>query len=294
MSGGYWGRAVGRPTKRWDDPLSRMDPLKFEGLVADYYRRQGYRVVECGTGGTKNRYDGGIDLKLYRDDEYIVVQCKRYTNSIVRHNDVHQLLGIMHTEGATRAIFINSGEYSRHALKKLQGIPNFQMIDGVQLREMFGATEIASEPIAVRDRIEPTFGVSAPRSPAGQWQDYALTIPNARPSDVTYRKAEGERNPDRSAWILVVASIALLMGSCIRHFSHRSNQRQPAMSRAVASPSNASSFSEASGVKPMPMQPRDTPRAVVTPHQPTEAEIRDQQRKADEAMEILKESTPEM
>jgi hypothetical protein len=115
-----------------------MDPLKFEALVADYYRGQGYRVVECGTGGTKGRYDGGIDLKLYRDDEYIVVQCKRYTNSVVKHNDVHQLLGIMHTEGATRAIFINSGEYSRHALQKLQGIPNFQMIDGVQLREMIG------------------------------------------------------------------------------------------------------------------------------------------------------------
>jgi hypothetical protein len=116
-----------------------MDPLKFEALVADYYRGQGYRVVECGTGGTKGRYDGGIDLKMYRDDEYIVVQCKRYTNSVVKHNDVHQLLGIMHTEGATRAIFINSGEYSRHALRKLQGIPNFQMIDGVQLREMIGS-----------------------------------------------------------------------------------------------------------------------------------------------------------
>jgi hypothetical protein len=271
-----------------------MDPLKFEGLVADYYRRQGYRVVECGTGGTKGRFDGGIDLKLYRDDEYIVVQCKRYTNSVVKHNDVHQLLGIMHTEGATRAIFINSGEYSRHALKKLQGIPNFQMIDGVQLREMFGSTEVASEPIAVRDRIEPTFGPTARRSAAGQWQDYALTIPNARPSGVTYRRPEREKKPDRNAWILVVAAIGLLMGSCIRHFSHRSNEPQPAMSRAVASPLHASSFSEASGVKPIPIQPRDTPRAVVTPHQPTQAEIREQQRKADEAMEILKKNTPEM
>ena len=134
MSGRYWRSGFSRPDKRWDDPLSRMDPLKFEALVAAYYRRQGYRVEECG--GGKGRFDGGIDLKLYRDGEYVVVQCKRYTKSVVTHNPVHELLGVMQTEGATRAIFINSGEYSHHALKKLRGIPNFEMIDGAQLREM--------------------------------------------------------------------------------------------------------------------------------------------------------------
>lgn len=136
MSGRYWRSGFSRPGKRWDDPLSRMDPLKFEALVADYYRRQGYRVEECG--GGKGRFDGGIDLKMYRGGEYIVVQCKRYTKSVVTHNPVHELLGVMQTEGATRAIFINSGEYSHHAVKKLRGIPNFEMIDGAQLREMIG------------------------------------------------------------------------------------------------------------------------------------------------------------
>jgi len=56
-----------------------------------------------------SRYDGGIDLKLRRGDEYVVVQCKHWNAKQVPHNDVHQLLGVMLSESATGAIFVTSG-----------------------------------------------------------------------------------------------------------------------------------------------------------------------------------------
>ena len=49
------------------DSLSRVDWREFERLLADYYRRQGFGVEHCGTGASASRFDGGIDLKLFRD-----------------------------------------------------------------------------------------------------------------------------------------------------------------------------------------------------------------------------------
>lgn len=79
---------------RWDDSLSRVGWDKLETLLADYYRGQGYRVEHVGTGGTSNSFDGGIDLKLFKDNEFIVVQCKHWNTKQVTHNAMHELLGI--------------------------------------------------------------------------------------------------------------------------------------------------------------------------------------------------------
>jgi hypothetical protein len=244
MSGGYRGMRFSRPSKHWDDPLSRMDTLKFEALVADYYRGQGYRVVECGTGGTKGRYDGGIDLKLYRDDEYIVVQCKRYTNSVVKHNDVHQLLGIMHTEGATRAIFINSGEYSRHALRKLHGIPNFQMIDGMQLREMIGPhLQGIEEPIS---STEGPYGVIA-RSNVVEKQRLLAKEAASRLAQRghTYVKAPRKHAAELGPVLKIAAAIAFLwaLHQWTKSFDSQQRTRISAVAQQHAleqSPSNGS------------------------------------------------------
>jgi restriction system protein len=303
MSGGYRGRGFSRPSKRWDDSLSRMDPLKFEALVADYYRGQGYRVVECGTGGTKSRFDGGIDLKLYRDDEYIVVQCKRYTNSVVKHNDVHQLLGIMHTEGATRAIFINSGEYSRHALQKLQGIPNFQMIDGVQLREMMGPQlGDIEEPAPMDDPYREIIHGSRVEK---QRRLAAHAADRLTDRSITYTGAKASRRDslDLDLLLKVVAAVIVLW------MLHHWNKSPEPQSRSRASLQQDSTKLPVSTNEVVPAVQTHAPpvdqRAPihqdegrlpqVLPRQPTtKAELREWQRKADESMEILKETTPEM
>lgn len=67
------------------DKLGEMNWRKFEGLTAEYFTREGYKV-ELGSG----RNDGGIDLRLWKDNAgegeapLILVQCKRHKQKIER------------------------------------------------------------------------------------------------------------------------------------------------------------------------------------------------------------------
>src|SRR5690349_11198785 len=91
---------------RRDDALSRISWDRLEHMLAEHYRREGYGVEHVGTGGSGRKFDGGIDLKLRKDDEYILVQSKHWNAYQVTHNPVHELLGVMINEGATGAILV--------------------------------------------------------------------------------------------------------------------------------------------------------------------------------------------
>jgi len=130
--------------------LAQLSPADFEAKVADHYRRQGYHVERVGHGGA--HYDGGIDLKLRRGDEYIVVQCKRENAYQVTHNVGHELIGVMCTQGATGAILVNSGEFTEAARRSAQREPRLQLVDGDEVRRWLpelaaAATEPVWEPI---------------------------------------------------------------------------------------------------------------------------------------------------
>ncbi len=111
---------------------------QLEVLLAAHYRDQGFQVEHVGTGGTRARFDGGVDLKLRKADEFILVQCKHSNAKQVPHNDVHQLIGIMVNEGATGAILVTSGEFARYAIESASKQGHVQLIDGDQLRAMIG------------------------------------------------------------------------------------------------------------------------------------------------------------
>src|SRR5687768_11222543 len=106
-----------RIKRRWSDGLAALHWAEVEQRLAHHYRSEGYRVEHCGTGAGGSRFDGGIDLNLFRDGEYVVVQCKHWNVQQVPHNVVHELIGVRHTQRATRAIVITSGEYSFAALR---------------------------------------------------------------------------------------------------------------------------------------------------------------------------------
>lgn len=108
--------ALERVGNRRDDALARVGRQALEGLLARHYAAQAYAVEHVGTGGTGARYDGGIDLKLRRADEYVLVQVKHWNACKVPHNDVHQLLGVMVNEGATGAVLVTSGEFTQAAI----------------------------------------------------------------------------------------------------------------------------------------------------------------------------------
>ena len=56
------------------DSLRALPWKRFEDVLAEAYRRRGYQVVETLGGGA----DGGVDLRLRKDGQVIVVQCKRW------------------------------------------------------------------------------------------------------------------------------------------------------------------------------------------------------------------------
>lgn len=123
---------------RRDDALTRVGWDRLETMLADYYRAQGWSVDHVGTRGSRTRFDGGIDLKLRRDGEYVLVQCKHWNAKQVTHNAVHELLGIKVNENATGAIVVNSGEFTQAARKAATRQGHVQLMDGDALRAMLG------------------------------------------------------------------------------------------------------------------------------------------------------------
>lgn len=123
---------------RRTDTLTQVGWEQLESLLAVYYRGQGYTVDHCGTGASGARFDGGIDLKLRKDDAYVLVQCKHWNAKQVPHNDVHQLLGLMVNEGATGAVLVTSGEFTRAAIEAATKQGHVQLVDGDDLRAMLG------------------------------------------------------------------------------------------------------------------------------------------------------------
>lgn len=187
---------------RYDDALTRVSWDAFEHLIADYYRAQGFEVDHVGTGGGPRRTDGGIDLILRQGLETIVVQCKHWNCWKVPHNDVHQLIGVMHTAAATGAVVITSGEFTNAAIEAAAKFRHIRLIDGKAVRAMLGPIEEPAVPFASFDAM-PSW--SAPRHPpkrAGRsrapivavaaafltmavslcvlWQYYAMTVLKAR------------------------------------------------------------------------------------------------------------------
>ena len=123
---------------RRDDALARVSWDRLESMLADYYRGQGWQVEHVGTGAGRNRFDGGIDLRLRRGDEYVLVQSKHWNAKQVTHNAVHELLGIKVNENATGAIVVTSGEFTSAALQAATRQNHVELIDGDALRIMLG------------------------------------------------------------------------------------------------------------------------------------------------------------
>lgn len=130
-----------RNTIQWDDALARVEPISFVELVGDYYLREGYRVEHAGAESREQGLGGTVDLRLHRGNEHVVVQCKHWRACQIPPDDVHELLGIAHDEGATGAILVCSGEFTAAALRAGRN-ERIQLIDGRMIRVLL-------DPIAV-------------------------------------------------------------------------------------------------------------------------------------------------
>ncbi len=251
---------------RRNDDLAGVGWERLEAMLADYYRGQGWQVEHVGTGAGRARFDGGIDLKLRRSDEYVLVQSKHWNAKQVTHNAVHELLGIKINENATGAIVVTSGEFTHAALQAATRQNHVQLIDGDALRIMLGP----------------------------QLDSLAATQPPPVPGNPKrVRKRRPPSRQQRIAAVIVFALLLLLMGYSTYRlltaplFSHRIEVRLP---QRTIPPARAS---DAHPAVPSPALPTSHAKPVEQPaieQAMSGEELREWKRKNAESMRILEEN----
>lgn len=122
--------------------LAALSWQQFEELIADAFRRHGYRVREVGGRGSA---DGGIDLVLIRDGETTVVQVKHWRRDRVGVQLVRELYGVQTAERAAHGAFVSLGQFTGDA-RQFAGQVGMTLVDGEELLRII-STGLAGEPL---------------------------------------------------------------------------------------------------------------------------------------------------
>ena len=112
--------------------IRNMSWIEFEELVAANYAAQGYAVDRVGQAAP----DGGIDLRMKKNGETVLVQCKHYRNSWVHELPLRQFLGSLENFKADRGIFVSCGVFDKAAEQFAKQNPRIELVAGEQLEAM--------------------------------------------------------------------------------------------------------------------------------------------------------------
>lgn len=138
-----------------------MDPVEFEGLVADLFRVRGMEAVT-----TQRSHDGGVDVDAVDPDRIsggkIVVQVKRYRNT-VPPSAVRDLFGTVQAAGANKGVLVMTsgfgpGSYTFASGKPLTLVAGPELVDLLHrcgLRGRLGGEAGAAVPQQVGVTEEP-------------------------------------------------------------------------------------------------------------------------------------------
>jgi len=110
------------------DSLRDLPWKRFEDVLAEAYRRQGYHVVEMLGSGA----DDGVDLLLRRDGHVVVVQCKRWRGKPVSVQVVRELYGVMIDQRASAAKIVATTSFTPDAVAFAKGKP-IELVDSKAL-----------------------------------------------------------------------------------------------------------------------------------------------------------------
>lgn len=110
--------------------LDGLSWAEFERLVGEAFRQRGYAVAE-----TRSGADGGVDLRLTRNRERFLVQCKHWRAQKVPVEVVRELFGAMAAEGAAGGFVVTSGEFTAPAQRFARG-RNIELLDRTALSAM--------------------------------------------------------------------------------------------------------------------------------------------------------------
>ena len=122
------------------ESIRKMSWREFERLVSEAYRRRGF-VVEV-VGGASG--DGGVDIRLTRRGEKVLVQCKQWKAWKVGVQIVRQLLGVVVSEKATKGIVVTSGRFTKEAVAFARSNPQIELVDGEELVELIREVQHSS------------------------------------------------------------------------------------------------------------------------------------------------------
>lgn len=137
-------------TQKSIETIRKLHWRNFEELVAEAYRRRGYRAAEGGFGA-----DGGIDLELRTSDEWVLIQCKQWKAQKVGVSVVREMYGVLAASDADKVIIISSGRYTQQAIDFASGKP-ITLLDGNELLSLIH--DVQTDP-----KVETTTQTSCPR-----------------------------------------------------------------------------------------------------------------------------------
>lgn len=109
----------------------------FEFLLSEWFKKDGFNTEIVGGGGA----DGGIDIKLHKNGELYLVQCKHYKVWKVSVQVVRELFGVMVAENAVGGYVVTSGRFTNEAETFARG-KNIQLIDGNKLESILDSEDI--------------------------------------------------------------------------------------------------------------------------------------------------------
>jgi restriction system protein len=127
-----------------------MSWREFEMLLGETFRRDGYAVQEQGGNGP----DGGVDLRLRKDDETYLVQCKHWKAFKVDVSVVRELYGLMAAQGASGGYVVSSGSFTAPALEFASG-RNIRLVDGPKVLAMLQREARAKQPVVAEPAAVP-------------------------------------------------------------------------------------------------------------------------------------------
>ncbi len=104
---------------------------RFEQFAAEAFQTEGYAAARCGT-AERNR---GVDFTLERDQEKVLVQCRRWRSAMIDSAPLRALYALMPTEQASGCAFVTTGGYDDDALQFAAGKP-IRLIAGRELEKM--------------------------------------------------------------------------------------------------------------------------------------------------------------
>lgn len=148
----------GRRKAKQLDAQKRIETIRqlhwrnFEELVAEAYRRQGYRVTEGGFGA-----DGGVDLELRKGEGLILVQCKQWKAQKVGVSVVREMFGVLTASNADKIIVICSGKFTQQAIDFASDKP-VTLIDGNELLSLIHEVQTEPKVETVKQNVCPRCG----------------------------------------------------------------------------------------------------------------------------------------